>query len=200
MGCATTSQSSTLSPDVDLPKTFSSSDDMALFRQYYEKGRNSGMADRLDEALEYFRKAEKLRSDDEKLLFDIGITFKRLGRYDEALKYFHRVFQINPYSFPAIGNIGFINKELSRYPEAIDALSKLLEIKPRDEGAIVSLADIYFKTKDYDKCREYILLFREAVEKNYIKALYERDQNRIKEVMDRFDVYMTAIEREKGKK
>ncbi len=192
LGCAT---SNSAVEDSDLNR----SSDIALVRQYIQKAKSSGREEKYEEALEYLRKAEKIMPDEEDVLLGIGFTLRKLGLYEDALAYFNKTAEVNPYALPALGSIAEINRDLKRFSEALKAYQNILDLKPNDDIAIANLAHINFRIKAYEDCEKFILLYKNVIENKNVYLMNQRDQERIKKDLDRFEVYMTVIEKERSK-
>jgi hypothetical protein len=67
-------------------------------------------------------------------------------------------------------------------------------IKPDDTGAMAYLADLYFKTQQYDLCKRYIELFTKAVNAQPPALLTDDDRRQIRQTLDRMKMYMRIIE------
>ncbi len=198
-GCTTTSTKGTKKepPAPKIPEAGSvlQKNKLESARQYQEQGENSLKDKKYEEALELFLKANKIRPDSDKLLFNIGFTLRHLNRHEEALKYFQQALAINPRSYQSLRNIGIIKRQKEQYSESVKDFLKALEIEPDDRDSIVNLADIHFMFKEYELCHKYIVMFYGTLNN---LALDERQI--VSDIFKRFDAYMLVIMKERRRR
>ena len=78
---------------IDHLESIHTENDELNFTRYLHLGVAMGRAEKFEEALTYYQKAEGLNRDHPKLLFNIAILNDRLGRYPEALDYYSRLLK-----------------------------------------------------------------------------------------------------------
>jgi hypothetical protein len=95
---------------------------------------NLGMAllehDRLDEAIEHFKRALQLRPDSADVNNNWGVILVRQGGLDEARRYFGRAVELAPQHAGAHGNLGGVLARQGKRDEAIDHLLTALRLNP----------------------------------------------------------------------
>jgi tetratricopeptide (TPR) repeat protein len=90
---------------------------------YYKQGR-------LDEAMEEFRIALKLKPDYEKAHNNLGLVYTEQGRIDEAIEEYKEAIKLNPASAGVHNNLGSTYYEQGRIDEAIEEYREALRLKP----------------------------------------------------------------------
>lgn len=85
---------------------------------------------KLDESLEYFRKAVELNDRKAILHFELGTAYTELQRSEEAYKCYRKAIELDPTLQPAFVNLSAMMEQHERYDEAITWAEKALALKP----------------------------------------------------------------------
>ena len=114
----------------------------------------------------------------ENLYFAIGANFDVLGKFDDAEKAYAKALELKPKYFEACYNLGalYFNKGVSIFEaadkindqklyeaekekfeamwnKALTYLEKAHELDPKDRNTMISLSQLYARTKQYDKAK-----------------------------------------------
>jgi tetratricopeptide (TPR) repeat protein len=103
-------------------------------RELKEEGNKLLDAGRINEAMEKYKEAIRLKPDYAIAHSKLGVAYAMLERYDEAIAPFKKVIRIKPDSFGAYHNLGSTYAELKRYEESIFHYEKAISIKPNQYG------------------------------------------------------------------
>lgn len=110
---------------------------------YYQKIGNYELA------TEYYQKSIKINDTESEPHLNLGICYFKLGCYEEALKEFEVAYFYNNKCFDAIYNKSLALIRLNRYKEALDSLFLFKKLVPNDFEAMLDIAHVYYKIKDY---------------------------------------------------
>ncbi len=165
-------------------------------------------------------KAEKLDSDNEKILIQIGETYFDLDNHERAKDYYKKATEVNPDSIPAWFQLGKSLEATQDFIQAVESFSKVIELDPDNVLGFFNLAKIYAAlanieeaTRYYEECLSRDPAFLEATlalaslswaSKNYDKAIaylndslrYNENENRIFQMLG--DIYEDNGEEEKA--
>ena len=110
------------------------------------------------EAIEQYQKAIDIKSNDAELHNSYGAFLCKIGRIDEALEEFKFAYTHPFYETPyiAYANAGTCLLKQGEYVQAEAMLRKALRTDPNLSGALISMADLGIKTKQYLTARAYI--------------------------------------------
>ncbi|HVY67807.1 MAG TPA: tetratricopeptide repeat protein [Patescibacteria group bacterium] len=75
-------------------------------------------------------------------------------QYDEAIEAYTLAAEEFPLLFEAIDNRGFAKMDMGKYQEAISDFEESLQVKPDNFTAQFSLAECYYRLKEYQKAQE----------------------------------------------
>ena len=87
---------------------------------------------RLDEAVECFQAALRIKSDDVDTRLNLANALVAQGQVDEAIKQYRQVLQIDPNYTYALNNLGGVLAGKGQYPEAIACYERALRWEPDD--------------------------------------------------------------------
>lgn len=177
------------------PKTLISEQRVEIdnFDFYRGKGHRAYKQKHYNEALKYFLKAEEIEADNIELLGLIGVTLRHMSMHKEAIKYFEKVIKLNPDEYRAYYDIASIYKDKENHTQAVPFYLEVLKLKYNDKGAIVNLADISFKTNQYNDTLKYITMFTDVVNKEGDQLLTDKERILIRKTRERFVHYKTII-------
>ncbi|MFM0210641.1 tetratricopeptide repeat protein [Paraburkholderia sediminicola] len=103
----------------------------------------AGQKNRFDDALGYFRVAERVNDEDARLLHNIGYTLLRIGDLVSALEYFERAAATPDTPAASHLNAGVVLFNIGRYTEAEEALESALQLEPNMPEALSQLGELY---------------------------------------------------------
>ena len=104
-------------------------------------------------ALEQYRRAFELDSEDAETSYGLALTMVVMGRYSQALPYLEHSLQRQPGNFRAWSKKGLVHLQLSQYPEAEACLCKALERNPYDPLDWSNLGVAYLAQNKLDRAR-----------------------------------------------
>ncbi len=93
-------------------------------------GREMDRQGRIEEALEYYKRAETLTPDDDILQYNLGTVLLNLRRPDEAEGHFRKAVRLNPDYPDAWGNLGLTLLFANRPDEALSCMDRALQMRP----------------------------------------------------------------------
>ena len=114
---------------------------------------------RYAEAVEAYRRALHINSEDSRSWTSLGAAYTMLQRYTDAIDPLRQAVRIDPEDANAWGLLGIAYVRLQRYTEAIDASRQAIRINPGG-GGWFALGSAYWKLRRYT---EAIDSFRQAV-------------------------------------
>jgi tetratricopeptide (TPR) repeat protein len=107
-----------------------------------------------EEALRWFKKANKLNPNNGATFYDIVWCQNELEKYAEAAKTAEAGINVLP-SVKLYTEYGYALYKLERNPEAAEKYKKALSLNNDDKSATKGLADTYFAMKDYTGAETY---------------------------------------------
>ncbi len=115
---------------------------------------------RPEEALEFLRRAEKVRPDEPQLQFHIGNTLQALKLHDEAVVAFRRSLELCPGDVDTLNNLGNALSGGLRHIEAIACFRQALAMRPDSPPALYNLGRALLAL---DRLKEAAESFRAAL-------------------------------------
>jgi len=112
---------------------------------------------RLDEAMEHYLKALRIKSDYMEAHNNLGIALEIQGRSDEAIRHFQEALRVKPDDMKAHYNLGNILLKQGQIEKSVKHYLKVLFIKADFEGAYNNLGNILLKQGRYDIAIDYYL-------------------------------------------
>jgi len=100
-------------------------------------------AQKLDQAIEYYRQAEALRPHDPGILNEWGLVHFAQGEYDQAIDKYQRSLSLNPWSIQTYLLLGDACSAGGDLVQAVEAYQRAVEMAPDDFTAHRSLALLY---------------------------------------------------------
>ncbi|MCM8806921.1 MAG: tetratricopeptide repeat protein [Candidatus Omnitrophica bacterium] len=131
------------------------------YKTYFMVGNFYLKIEKLNDALFYFKKAEKLFPYIDSLQNNIGITYFKIGDFKEAEKHFLLSLKLNKYRSETYNNIGSLYIEMGKLNEAIYYLKKCIEIDPEFYLSYFNLGIAYLEKGEKLKAKEY---FKKVIE------------------------------------
>ncbi len=140
-------------------------------RCYYEIGHLYIKKEEPLSALNAFRLALDIESENPFYQNSYAYACVQLEQYDEALKYYKKAYELNPdnewTSVVAQAISAIYHQIKGDYNKALDLLKRALELSKNNKDEIYqSMADIYYEQEDIDEALKYYLLAVKTGEKN----------------------------------
>jgi tetratricopeptide (TPR) repeat protein len=129
-----------------------------------------------EKAIEEFKNALSIKTEDSNLSYYLGICNYQLEKYEEAINYFQKSLETisDDEVYYYAGSCYYY---LDQYPQAIDFLSKAVEINPNNADAYCVIGTSNYLSGDVQKAKENLNKAKELCEKN-------RDFLKCKEIED----------------
>ncbi len=96
------------------------------------------------EAIQTYKKLNRLLPNNAQILTDMGTTFAKMGHQDDAKKSFTLALSIDSNYFLAWQNLGNLQSKLGYFKEAKHSLEKSLELNSADKNAWNSYGNVLF--------------------------------------------------------
>jgi len=138
---------------------------------HYNLGISYQRHDRLDEAIDSYRQALKIRPLYNDALNNLAVALSLQNKNSEAIKYLDVLLQIQPDHYEAHNNLGCILRGQDRLEEAINQYEQAIKIKPDYLEARCNLGNLL---QSMGKTSQAINQYNQAlwIQPNYIPALY----------------------------
>lgn len=111
-------------------------------------------------AIEYYKKALKVRPDDMATYTNIAGIYHDLDMFEEALKYYNKIIDIDSFDSDIHVNIANIYQELELTEKAIKHYSTAIEINPDDADAYINMGFLHC---DLNNDKEALLYFHKGL-------------------------------------
>lgn len=113
-------------------------------QEWFNKGYQASLAERYDEAIEYYKKALGINPDFADALANLGVTYMNKGNLDEALVSLKKSIALNSKNAGAHYNLGLVYDKKGNSAEAVGAYEKCIAINPNFARAYHNLGIAYF--------------------------------------------------------
>lgn len=150
---------------------------------YYNMGYIKTAQGRYEEAIQYFRRATKIKNDFARAHQKMGECYMALDRPnlaqqsfqnaaeiymekqmdDHAEQVLKEVLKINPDTINVYNNLGIIYRRQRRYQKAINQYKKAVKVNPSDENIFYNMGRTYFDMEEFDDAK---LMLEKALEIN----------------------------------
>jgi tetratricopeptide (TPR) repeat protein len=120
-----------------------------------KKGYCLQMQGKLEEALEYYLKAELFNPNNTWTIKKLAFCYRALKRPQEALTYYRKVERLNPDNLSIQLNIGHCHLELKNYSEALKCYFKVEYLSDNKEKAWRPVAWCSFLTGKFKEAEDY---------------------------------------------
>ena len=134
-----------------------------IYEAYNNRGALFLQQKKYNEALADFNRAIELNAEWQESYLNKGIALKFLKNYTDALASFTFLLQKNDHHEQAYYHRGLTYMELGNHDLAIDDIGTALAINPNEIKYAYSLADCYFKNKEYQLALNY---FNKVIDKS----------------------------------
>ncbi|MGR6035362.1 MAG: tetratricopeptide repeat protein [Candidatus Nitrosoglobus sp.] len=115
-------------------------------------------AGRYKEAMAYYNKVLRGRSDDTNLLYARAMVAENLGQLDIFERDLRRVLEISPNNAEALNALGYtLAARTRRFDEALHYISRAMELKPNNAFILDSMGWVHYRLGNYNKAEEYLL-------------------------------------------
>ena len=149
------------------------------FRINYFYGIALQRLSKLEESLFYYEKALKAEPDDVSLLSTLGLVYNTLKRYEESEAMYEKALKINPDDAFILNNYAYnLSVRGIKLDKALVMAKKAIQKDPKNANFLDTIGWIYFKLKDYEFARDYIVRSLEvnsnsAVVNDHLGDVYE---------------------------
>jgi tetratricopeptide (TPR) repeat protein len=113
-------------------------------QEWFDKGYQASLAEKHDEAIEYYKKAIGINPDFANAHANLGVTYMNKGRLDEALVTLKKALALDSQNAGAHYNLGLVYDKMGKLDEAIVAYEKSIAINPGFARAYQNLGIAYF--------------------------------------------------------
>ena len=107
------------------------------------------------EAINFFKKAQKIRPDDNLINFNLAKAFSEVGNDLEAIKYYEIAIRLDKNHLGSRLNFGKSLHQLKRYDEALHHYDQAIKLKPDFAEAYNNKGNIFIDLKRYDEALSY---------------------------------------------
>ncbi len=127
---------------------------------YFQIGYCMARLGKYSDAIEAYRRALGIKSDDVDTHNNLCVAYNMIGRYPEAIASCRQALQIKPDFAEAHSNIGWALHRLGSYQEAIDSCLEAIRIKPDFAMAHYNLGNSYLALKRFNEAMDS---FKQAI-------------------------------------
>ena len=99
-------------------------------KNYFNLGYALSELNKLEEAIDSYRKAILLMPDDADIYYNLGLILSELREWDKAVHAYKRAIHLKPDDADAFFNLGLVLTELNKWDKAVDAYRKVIRLKP----------------------------------------------------------------------
>ncbi len=122
---------------------------------YINIGQGYAALEEYEKALEAFHESEIYEEAEAITLYYIGECHEKMQDYDKALQFYNTALERDEFLPDAWAGIGVIKDELGDPDKGIYYLEKALELDGLNTEFHLIIADLYIKTKRYEKAKEH---------------------------------------------
>ncbi len=138
---------------------------------YYGLGMTYIKMRRFNDALPLLEKAVELNPDYTDVYLYIGTASQDLKNFDKAANAYEKFLESQPENaWEIYYKLGVCRVELEQFDYAIAAFQEAYKRKPKDERIIYDLAQLYERSKQYDKAEEFYLKISELTPEEPLRA------------------------------
>jgi tetratricopeptide (TPR) repeat protein len=110
-----------------------------------------GVLDRLEEEIQAYKQAIRLKPDIAEAHYNIGLAYGKLGRLEEEIQAYKQAIRLKPDYAKAHLNLGAAYGSLDRNEEEIQALKQAIRLKPDYAMAHKNLGAVYGSLNRYEE-------------------------------------------------
>jgi tetratricopeptide (TPR) repeat protein len=111
----------------------------------YVMGRILFYVNKLESAVNYFRKIIEIKPDNWEVYIYLALSYKELNNYESAINYLKKSILINSYYADSYWLLGEVYIDLGNYGLALKNLEKAVELAPNNSRYLNSLAKVYLE-------------------------------------------------------
>ncbi len=138
---------------------------------YFSLGTSLHFESKLDEAIQYYLKAEMLSPNKTIVLANLAAAFQSLGKVDEALVYYKKLLPLSTNDAGVYNNYGALLETIGDNNAALYWLNEALRIDPNLKDALINLAGYYQDLGLVNEAREKLDKVLEIGFKSYFVRL-----------------------------
>ncbi len=102
-----------------------------------------------------YREALKLKKDDERALYSLGVLLERRGKFEEAVSSFKSVLALDPKNAEAYNYAGYIYADQNQnLEEALKLINEAVRLEPENGAYADSLGWVYFRMGKFAAARK----------------------------------------------
>lgn len=124
---------------------------------------------RIDEAIDHWLEAIRLKSDYETPYNNLGLAYEKQDRFEEAIRHYSKALRINPDYELAHFNLGNVYLKEGKLNEAIHHYKEAIRINPEYVNAYYNLSDALFKIGQVDEAINQ-LMRAVTIKPDFLKA------------------------------
>ena len=113
-------------------------------QEWFEKAYQSSLAEKYDEAIEYYKKAIGINPDFAAAHANLGVTHMNKGNLKEAVVALKKALNLDPQNAGTYYNLGLVSDKMGKVDAAIEAYEKSIDLDPRFASAYQNLGIAYF--------------------------------------------------------
>jgi superkiller protein 3 len=129
--------------------------------EYFRKGLAAHNANKIDDAIAYYRKALKINKRSSLIAYNLGLAYKAKGDLDNAAKAFMLALQIQSDKTEALYMLGLTERDRGHTDAALVHLNRLLRLDPDYALAHYLLGIVYLDAKRPDMTKKHFERFIE---------------------------------------
>ncbi len=119
-------------------------------RAHYNLGLAYSSRERIDDAINFYRKAIEINPRFTQAYYNCGNAFFDTGRLEEAIPFYRKAIESNPKYTEAYYNFGNTYYKLDNRKEAIPLYKKTIDLKPEHGSAHKNIAISYYHEGQFD--------------------------------------------------
>ncbi len=132
--------------------------------QYFFRGLVQVWSGEYNKANENFRKAIKLKDDEESYYFYQAVAYEKLNKINESISSLKMALKQNPRSARANNYLGYLYLERGiKLNEAFIYIETALKYEPENGAYLDSMGWFYYKTNKYEDALRYLLIAEEKL-------------------------------------
>lgn len=128
--------------------------EVEIARRYRERGSRQLQLGDIDAAITSFRKAIRLKPDESKAHFALGVVYGRKGQLEAAIASFKEVVRLDSDNTDSHFALGVVYGRKGQLEAAITSYKEVVRLNPNYARAHFNLGLVYAKLGDYQKVLE----------------------------------------------
>jgi len=106
------------------------------------------------EAVETYKKLDKLIPNNAQILTDMGTAFAKVKRYDDSIFFLDKAIEIEPNYFLAWSNRGNLLSDLRLFDNAIESYQRALELNPQYSEGWTNFGNTLFSLGKFEEAKD----------------------------------------------